>query len=103
MGFWVADFSVKLRVWRKVYHNGRVGGKRRNAAQPEVRPVDDIDDADDVDDPRTEGRRRRVRLDSGTPEGARKAEGGGCALRRRVVDVVDVVGSSKAGRGGGFP
>ena len=61
---------------------------------------DDIDDADDDDEPRTEGRRRRVRLDSGTPEGARKAEGGGCALRRRVVDVVDVVGSSKGRRRG---
>ena len=80
---------------------GRVGGKRRNAAQPEGRPVDDIDDADDIDDPRTEGRRRKVRAGSGTPEGARKAEGEGGALRRRVVDVVDVVGSSSGGRSKG--
>ena len=35
-------------------------------------------DYDDVDDPRKEGRRRRVRLESRTPEDARKAEGGGC-------------------------
>ena len=80
---------------------GRFAGKRRNAAQPEGRPVDDIDDADDIDDPRTEGRRRKVRAGSGTPEGARKAEGEGCALRRRVVDVVDVVGSSSGGRSKG--
>ena len=60
-----------------------------------ARPIDDIDDTDDIDDPRTEGRRRRVRKVSRTPEGARKAEGRGCALRRGVVDVVDVVGSSK--------
>ena len=58
-------------------------------------------DAIDIDDPRTEGRRRKVRAGSETPEGARKAEGEGCALRRRVVDVVDVVGSSKGGRSKG--
>ncbi len=56
------------------------------------RPIDSIDDADDIDDPRTEGRRRRAHTLSRTPEGARKAEGRACALRRRVVDVV---GSSK--------
>ena len=46
---------------------------------PARRSVVDIDDIDDIDDPRTEGRRQRVRLESGTPEDARKAEGGGCA------------------------
>jgi hypothetical protein len=75
---------------------GRVGRKAGvGGGFPAGRPgddIDDIDDIDDVDDPRTEGRRRRVRLESGTPENARKAEGGGCDLRRRVVDVVDVVG-----------
>ena len=70
---------------------------------PAGRPVDDIDYVDDIDDPRTEGPRRRVRLESGTHEGARKPEGGGCDLRRMVVDVVDVVGSSKAGKGGKPP
>ena len=84
--------SVGRRVCRKA-----VGG----GGFPEVRPVDDIDDSDDIDDPRTESRRRKVRAGSGTPEGARKAEGEGCALRRRVVDVVDVVGSSSGGRSKG--
>ena len=57
----MADFSVGCVMAGSLPH-GRFGGKRRNAAQPEGRPIDDIDDADDIDDPRTEGRRRRVRL-----------------------------------------
>jgi len=73
-----------------------VEGRERGEAAPANRPIDYIDD---IDDPRTEGRRQRVRLESGTPEDARNAEGEGCALRRRVVDVVDVVGSSKADQG----
>ena len=84
---------------------GRVGrasslskGRGRGRLPPDGGRFDNIDDADDIDDPRTEGRRRKVRAGSGTPEGARKAEGEGGALRRRVVDVVDVVGSSKGGR-----
>ena len=76
-------------------------GQAPHVAQPEGRPVDDIDDSDDIDDPRTEGRRRKVRAGSGTPESARKAEGEGCTLRRRVVDVVDVVVSSSGGRSKG--
>ena len=68
-----------------------------------VRSIDDIDDTDDIDDPRTEGRRRGVHTLSRTPEGARKVEGRGCALRRGVVDVVDVVGSSKGRRRGWLP
>ena len=105
-GFRVADFSVEVRMRRgaarmgRIVAEGRVGGKRRTRRGPKDGRFDDIDDADDIDDPRTEGRRRRVRQVSRTPEGARKAEGGGCALRRGVVDVVDVVGSSK-GRGRG--
>ena len=51
---------------------------RCGAASPANRPIDYIDYVDDIDDPRTEGRKRRVRLESGTPEDARKAEGGGC-------------------------
>ena len=46
--------------------------------------VDDIDYFDDIDDPRTENRRRREQLDSGTPEGARNAEGEGSAGREAV-------------------
>ena len=46
----------------------------KGAASPAGRPVDDIDDIDDVDDPRTEGRRRRVRPDSGPPARARLPE-----------------------------
>ena len=61
---------------------------------------DDIDDADDIDDPRTEVRRIKVRSPFTTPPAARSSEGGPCGLRRRVVDVVDVVALSK-GRAAG--
>ena len=89
-----AAFAAGCRAIGRIVAEGRVRGKRRNAPRgPKDGRFDDIDDADDIDDPRTEGRRRRVRQVSRTPEGARKAEGGGCALRRGVVDVVDVVES----------
>ena len=92
--FGVASFSSSLRGlfvfqgfrvtgWLRGLRDGSKSttaprdGQAPRAAQPEGRPVDDIDDADDIDDPRTEGRRRRVRLDSGTPKahGRPKAEG----------------------------
>ena len=50
-------------------------GRTSGASHPRSRPVDDIDDDDDIDDPRTEGRRRRVRPESGPPGRARRAEG----------------------------
>ena len=99
-GFRVRGGSVGCVMARSLPY-GRVGGKRRKQRSPKGGRFDDIDDADDIDDPRTEGRRRKVRAGSGTPEGARKAEGEGCALRRRVVDVVDVVGSSRGERSKG--
>ena len=82
---------------------GRVGGKRRTRRGPKGGRFDDIDDADDIDDPRTEGRRRKVRQFSRTPEGARKAEGGGCGLRRGASMSSMSSDRRKAGVGGSFP
>ena len=89
------------RKWRNEHKNTRRARGRQAQKSRNLRPFEEIDDADDIDDPRTEGRRRKVRAGSGTPEGARKAEGEGCALRRRVVDVADVVASSSGGRSKG--
>ena len=47
-------------------------------------PVDDIDDADDVDEPRTEGRRREVRPESGRPGRARSPRRSRRTTRRRA-------------------
>ena len=70
-------------------------------ASPARRPVDDIDDADDIDDPRTEGRRRRVRPESGS-RGARMAEGGGCRSEaERRTPVRRATARGKRGRSGG--
>ena len=88
-------FLRGLRDGAKSTIRGLCGQAPQRGAARRCGRFDDIDDADDIDDPRTEGRRRRVQTGSETPFRARKAEGGGCALRRRVVDVVDVVGSSK--------
>ena len=76
---------MQIRIVGSDLHTIRIRFNSSSAKRPESgegfpagRPVDDIDYVDDIDDPRTEGRRRRVRLESGTPEDARNAEGEGC-------------------------
>ena len=44
---------------------GSSKGRERGEAAPVNRPIDYIDYVDDIDDPRTEGRRGRVRPESG--------------------------------------